>query len=122
MVKLLIIEDDLLLNEAYKKKFSGKYDVRIVTDGTDGIRTTKSWKPDVILLDIFLPGRLNGLDVLKEIRKLSELSAVRIFVVTNLPDAIDRVMSLGANKCSMKTDVDLNMIEKGIEELLKGMR
>ncbi len=118
MIKLLIIEDDLLLNEAYKKKFEGLYDVKFETDGEDGLKSAISWRPDVILLDIFLPGRMNGIDVLQEMRKDRTLEKLPVFVVTNLPDAIDKVMSLGATKCSMKTDVDLNSIAEGIEELL----
>ena len=46
------------------------------------------------------------------------LAKVPVFVVTNLPDAIDKVMQLGATKCCMKTDVDLNSVAEDIEELL----
>lgn len=118
MNKLLIVEDDMLLDEAYRRKFGEIYDVRISMDGEGGIKTAVSWEPDVILLDIYLPGRLNGLDVLQAIRKEKKLEKTPILVITNLPDAIERVMALGATKCYMKTDVDLNGIESEIDELL----
>ena len=118
MNKLLIVEDDLLLDEAYRRKFGEIYDVRIATDGEGGIKTAVSWEPDIILLDIYLPGRLNGLDVLQAIRKEKKTEKTPILVITNLPDAIERVMALGATKCYMKTDVDLNSIESDIDEML----
>ncbi len=119
MNKLLIVEDDLLLDEAYRRKFNEIYDVRVVTDGEGGVKTAISWEPDVILLDIYLPGRMNGLDVLQAIRKENKLEKTPILVVTNLPDSIERVMALGATKCYMKTDVDLDSIEKDIEEMIQ---
>ena len=61
---------------------------------------------------------MSGLDVLVEIRKKNILAKVPILVITNLPDAIDKVMNLGATKCCMKTDVDLDSIAQDIEELL----
>ncbi|HEX9008076.1 MAG TPA: response regulator [Patescibacteria group bacterium] len=118
MNKLLIVEDDVLLDEAYRRKFGSIYDVRIAVDGEGGIKTAISWEPDLILLDIYLPGRLNGLDVLQAIRKERKLEKTPVLVITNLPDAIERVMAMGATKCYMKTDVDLNGIETDIDELL----
>jgi DNA-binding response OmpR family regulator len=95
------------------------YDLKIETDGEAGLKTAISWNPEIILLDIFLPGRLNGLDVLQEIRKVVKLKKTPVLVVTNLPDAMDKVISLGATKCCMKTDIDLNGIAKDIEEMLE---
>jgi len=119
MVKLLIVEDDLLLNEAYRRKFGGIYDLKIELNGADGIKTAVGWEPDIIVLDLFLPGKFNGIDVLQAIRKEKKLLKTPVMVVTNLPDVVDRVMSLGATKCWMKTDVDLNSIAEDIEGLIE---
>lgn len=118
MTKLLIVEDDLLLDEAYRRKFGENFDVRIATDGQGGVNTAIAWEPDVMLLDIYLPGRMSGLDVLQAIRKEKKLEKTPILVITNLPDAIEKVISLGATKCYMKTDVDLNSIEADISDVL----
>ena len=117
MTKLLIVEDDLLLDEAYRRKFSDKFDVRIATDGETGIKMADSFEPDVILLDIYMPGRFNGLDVMKEIKKNQKTAKIPVLVITNLPDAADKVMEMGAAKCFMKTDVDLNNIDEEIQNL-----
>ena len=118
MAKLLIVEDDELLNEAYRRKFESKYEVRCELDGEKGLRAVRSWNPDAIILDIFLPGKYSGLDVLKEIRSDSRFVKTPILVVTNFPDAISKVKALGATACCMKTDVDLDEVENDIESLL----
>lgn len=118
MTKLLIVEDDLLLDEAYRRMFEGKYDLRIATDGEEGIKMATEYNPDVILLDIYMPGRFNGLDVIKEIKKDVKTSGIPILVVTNLPDAMDRVMQMGARTCFMKTDVGLSNIEEELQKII----
>lgn len=118
MIKLLIVEDDLLLDEAYRRKFGERYDVRIATDGESGIKMADSFEPEVILLDIYMPGRFNGLDVLKEIKKNTKTAHIPVLVITNLPDALDRVLQMGAAKVFMKTEVDLNNIEEELQSLV----
>ena len=118
MTKLLIVEDDLLLDEAYRRKFEEKFDIRVATDGETGVKMADSFKPDVILLDIYLPGRFNGLDVLTEIKKNEKTADIPVIVITNLPDSMERVTQMGAAKCFMKTDVDLNKIEEEIRAVI----
>lgn len=118
MVKLLIVEDDMLLDEAYRRKYAEKYDVRITTNGEDGLRAAKSWQPEIILLDIYLPGKFDGLDVLEELKKNSDTSKIPVLVITNLPDAVEKVKQMGADECFMKTDVDLNLVEGALDSLL----
>ena len=103
MTKLLIVEDDLLLDEAYRRKFGDGFDIRVATDGEMGIKMAETFAPDVVLLDIYMPGRFNGLDVLKEIKKNVKTADIPVIVITNLPDSVDRVMEMGATKCLMKT-------------------
>lgn len=119
MVKLLIVEDDMLLDEAYRRKYSEKYDVRVAANGEDGLKTAQTWEPDVILLDIYLPGIFDGIDVLRELKSNPKISNIPVLVITNLPDAVDKVMKMGAGKCLMKTDVDLNIVEDALDSLLK---
>jgi DNA-binding response OmpR family regulator len=51
MKKVLIVEDDVMLSEIYKKKFenSGKFEVFLATSGTDAIEKSKKIIPDLIL-------------------------------------------------------------------------
>ena len=68
-MRILLIEDEIQLSEALKQiLFKNKYSVDAVFDGEDGLIYALTDVYDVIILDIMLP-KLNGLDVLKEIRK-----------------------------------------------------
>lgn len=119
MAKLLVVEDDRILNDAYIIKFGEKYDLKVCPDGESAIKATKSWSPDIILLDLYLQNMMNGVEVLREIREEPKTKNIPVLVITNLPDMKDKVMNLGAYRCLMKSDVDLNMIEKLLEEMLE---
>ena len=66
--QILVIEDEAHLAEGLKLNLSLKgYDVMIAADGISGLQKWKAWRPDLIVLDIMLPG-LDGLSVLRNIR------------------------------------------------------
>ncbi|MGG7164970.1 response regulator transcription factor [Clostridium ihumii] len=68
-MRILLIEDEIQLSEALKQILvKNKYSVDALFDGEDGLIYALTDVYDVIILDIMLP-KLNGLDVLKEIRK-----------------------------------------------------
>ncbi len=119
MAKLLIVEDDRILNDAYLIKFGEKYDLKMCPDGESAVKAAKSWSPDLILLDLYLQNIMNGVEVLREIREEPKTKNIPVLVITNLPDMEDKVMELGAYRCLMKSDVDLNKIEKLLEEMLE---
>lgn len=118
MHKLLVVEDDALLYEAYQRKFSNIFDIKVAVDGQSGIDMAKTWMPEVILLDLYMAGKYNGLDVLEWVKREPDLANIPVLVVTNLVDAAEKVMKMGASKCIMKSDVDLEMIQKEVEALL----
>jgi len=89
--KILIVEDELTLQEtiAYNLKREG-YLVETSIDGVEAIAKVKDIEPDLILLDIMLPG-MDGFEVCRIIRK--EVS-VPILMLTARDDEIDRVVGL----------------------------
>lgn len=118
MAKLLIIEDDQLLNEAYKEKLSPLYDIRIAIDGESGWKEWLDWKPDAVLLDIYMPGKLDGMEVLKVAKADERTAETPVIVLTNLPDVEEKALELGAKKCMMKTDTDLQKLSQEIDSVL----
>ncbi len=93
-----IIEDDVFLG----KVISGQIrevplNVTLFTSGKEGLDATIQSRPDILLLDIFLPD-MNGLDVLKELRNHEETKNLPVIVVSNTDEAMDRdkAASLGA--------------------------
>jgi len=89
--KVLIVDDDEKLRKLLKEYLEG-YDFHIVTlpDGSSVLNTIRTASPDMIILDIMLPGR-DGLDVLKEIRLEH---AVPVIMLTAKGEDADRIVGL----------------------------
>jgi len=89
--KILVVDDepavtDLLVYNLRK----ANYEVLTAADGLEALAGARSSKPDLILLDLMLPG-VDGLDVCRELRKTSE---VPIIMITARGEEIDRVVGL----------------------------
>ncbi len=81
---VLIIEDDAVLSEMYKDKFSlSGFSVIIAEDGQKGLDMAVSSKPELILLDLALP-KIKGTDILGTLRSTDWGKSVPILVLTNL--------------------------------------
>lgn len=89
--KILVVEDEPALQEtiAYNLKKQG-YDVEIVGDGYAALEAARTLTPDLLLLDIMLPG-LDGLEITRILRR--EMN-VPIIMLTARDDEIDRVVGL----------------------------
>lgn len=82
--KILIVEDDYALQLLYKLKFKHEgFDVSSATNGNDGYKLAKSFEPDIMLVDLLLPG-MNGTEMLSLIRSHQWGSNIRIVVITNI--------------------------------------
>lgn len=89
--KVLMIDDEENVCEMISLYFDkAGYDVVTAVDGADGIEKARQYRPDIIILDLMLPG-MDGLDVCKEIRKSSN---VPIVMLTARTDEVDRVLGL----------------------------
>lgn len=76
--KVLIVEDDFMLNLINKKyiELMGHKVVAAVTNGADAIEAARIHKPDVVLMDIRLDGKIDGIDAMLEIAKFSNVPAI----------------------------------------------
>ncbi|KKS22641.1 MAG: Two-component transcriptional regulator [candidate division WWE3 bacterium GW2011_GWA1_41_8] len=105
--KILIVEDDEAFFNlcATALKLKG-YNVVHVADGSQALEVIANEKPDLILLDIVLPG-MSGLDILQNIKETEELKGNRVIMLTNFgTDAnVNRAMELGAEDYIMKYNV-----------------
>lgn len=89
--KILIVDDDENICEVIRMYLnSSNYDNRIVNNGKDVENVFIEYKPDLVLLDIMLPN-IDGIDVLKWIRKESE---VPVIMLTAKGDTFDKVLAL----------------------------
>jgi DNA-binding response OmpR family regulator len=89
--KILIVEDDLTMLETLEYNLAGEdYQVVTASDGLTALETAREQKPDLIVLDIMLPG-LDGLEVCRILRRDT---AVPILMLTARADEVDRVVGL----------------------------
>jgi two-component system phosphate regulon response regulator PhoB len=97
--RILIIEDERGLTDVltYNLQREG-YETVVAHDGQEGLRKAQMHLPDVILLDLMLPG-LNGLDVCRELRAGERTRNVPIIMLTAKAEETDHVVgfSLGAD-------------------------
>lgn len=89
--KVLIVDDDADIIELQKLYFEKEgYEVATCMQGDKAVATFNVTKPDIIILDLMLPG-MDGNDVCREIRKISD---VPIIMLTARTDTLDRVVGL----------------------------
>ena len=68
--RVILIEDDLDLQRIYSSKIeSAGFEVLLALEATQGWNLVKGEKPNIILLDIMLPGKMNGFDFLKKLKE-----------------------------------------------------
>ncbi len=89
--KILVVDDDPAISEMLTIVLSAEgFDTVAVTDGALAVETAKREQPDLILLDLMLPG-MNGIDICRAIR---QDSAVPIIMLTAKTDTVDVVLGL----------------------------
>ena len=92
MPRVLIVDDEPSIVLAVRDElvFEG-YDVQSAADGPGGVQKAREWKPDVMLLDLMLPG-MNGFEVCRQVR--ATMPEMWIIMLTVRGQEVDRVMGL----------------------------
>ena len=118
--KIVFVEDDEGFFNLFSAALNMKgYDVIHVPEGAQAVEKIKVEKPDLVLLDIILPG-MSGLDVLKELKETEETKYVKIVMLTNFgtDDNVNKAMELGADDYLMKYNVVPSELPDKIATLL----
>jgi CheY-like chemotaxis protein len=122
MKKILIVEDDLLIRGIYRRKFElSGYQVEVAEDGPTALRLVDSFQPDVLQVDIQMPG-MSGVDVIREVRSRAAFKTTPIIVLSSLyrPDLAKEAWAAGATKCVSKADCTPNLAVDLVEQALSG--
>ena len=123
-LKILVVEDDKFLRELITQKLAREgYDVVSAVDGEDGVVKVKENKPDIVLLDLILPG-IDGFEVLAKIKEDEELSNIPVIILSNLGqrDDVDRGIKLGATDFLIKAHFTPSEIVEKIEAVMKNKK
>ncbi|NLG28171.1 MAG: response regulator transcription factor [Chloroflexi bacterium] len=120
MAKLLIVDDEPALRETLQYGLARQgYEVHVAEDGPGGLQAARALAPDLIVLDVMLPG-MDGLEVCRVLRRESD---VPILMLTARADEIDRVVGLevGADDYLVKP-FGMRELEARIKALLRRAR
>lgn len=86
-VKILIVDDDkasAMIIEGYLQRFN--YHIHIVDNGIDALKWAKKFKPDLIFLDIMMPG-ISGFEVCERLKKDKTTQDIPVLFITALSDS-----------------------------------
>ena len=112
--KILLVDDEpsILKILSIKLRVSG-YQIITALNGNEALKLIKSEKPDLVLLDVIMPG-MDGFEVLQKLRVFSKLPVI---IVSARPEYSKQAINLGANAFISKP-FDIDELLKKIEYLL----
>lgn len=105
--KILLVEDDEALAEVYKSRLEIEgFETDLAINGEDALVEAKSFKPDLILLDVMMP-KISGFDVLDILRNTPETANIHVIMLTALsqPKDKERAQNLGVDDYLVKSQV-----------------
>lgn len=120
--KVLVVEDDALLLQVLGDKLLAEgYEILGVMNGLKVIAEVEKFNPDIILLDLILPG-LDGFEVLKQLKEDTKTKNIPVAIISNLSEVSDvkSVRALGADEYFIKANTQLEKIVKYIKKKIHG--
>ncbi len=119
--KILIVEDDKFLRDLILQKLQREgFETVPALDGEEGLRLAKEKMPDLMLLDLILPG-LDGFEVLKQLKSDGGTKSIPIIVLSNLgqKEDMDRAFAGGAEDFMVKANFTPGEIIAKIKQILQ---
>ncbi|MBI4407182.1 MAG: response regulator [Candidatus Kerfeldbacteria bacterium] len=121
--KVLIVEDDKFLSELISTKLDKEgFHISLAGDGETGLKKAEEFKPEIILLDIMLPG-MDGFEVLEKLKAHADASIKKIpvIILSNFgqESKVERGLQLGAVDYLVKANFTTGEIVAKIKEILK---
>jgi CheY-like chemotaxis protein len=104
MKKILIIEDNQIVGNIYHNKLAvDGYKAEIALDGETGLAKLQTFQPDLVILDLMLPG-ISGVEVIRRVRDSAVFAKLPVIVFSNtyLTNQIQEAWKAGATKCLSK--------------------
>jgi CheY-like chemotaxis protein len=122
MAKILIVEDEKALNEAYELILKKEgHTVATSFNGQEALEKCKELGPDLILLDLRMP-KMDGVEFLKSLQPTKNLPDTKIIIFSNYDshDEIDSAFELGATRYILKAWSSPAELVKVVNETLEG--
>lgn len=120
-IRVLVVDDHLLVRDGIVWMLSSFPDMEIVgeaSSGEEAIRLTEQLQPDVILMDLLLPG-INGIEAARTIKEKQEESKILFLSMEVSQDFLSDVIKMGANGYVLK-EIRRNELAVAIRKVLSG--
>jgi DNA-binding response OmpR family regulator len=121
MAKILIIEDDRVLNSAYQMILEKEgHEVETAFDGQEGLKKAESLKPNIILLDLLMP-TMGGISFLEKYDVEQHASETKVIVLSNMGDEqlVEKARELGAYKYIVKAHTTPGQLSVMVNHILQ---
>ena len=120
-IRILLIDDHNLFRSGVRQLLQREADLQIVAeaaDGLEGLKRAKALKPDVILLDLNMPG-LSGLETLKLL--VQDVPDARVIILTVSEEADELGQALTAGACGYLTkNIEADTLVAAIRKARQG--
>lgn len=116
-----IVEDDKFLRELIAQKLAKEgYEILTAIDGEEGMAQIKEKRPDLVLLDLILPG-IDGFEVLSRMKSEPDLAKIPVVILSNLgqKEEVERGLKLGAVDYMIKAHFTPREIIEKVNSVLK---
>ncbi len=119
MTKVLIVEDDIAYQKILKDTLEKRqFEVLLASGVKQGMTLLIKTRPDVILLDIMLPGGMNGFDFLEHLKAGENTKSIPVIIITNLASEEKVAKEIGAACYFTKSETTIDQIIKKIKEVV----
>ncbi len=121
MTKILVVEDDKFLREMITRKLDKEgYEASYAVDGEEGLKKIKEISPDLVLLDLIMPG-MGGFEVLEKAGEDPDIKDIPIVILSNLgqKSEVERGIELGAEDFLIKAHFTPREIIKKIKKTIE---
>ncbi len=118
---ILLVEDDPAISNMYRVKLTcDGHRVTVAGDGASGLRAALSIEPDLVLLDIRLPG-LDGLELLERLRGDERGRHLLVVILSNYngDEILERARRLGARQCLLKSETTPGLLCERVRGLFR---
>jgi signal transduction histidine kinase len=118
--KLLIVDDEMSASATMEAAFASEgYDLEFASNGELAIRKADSFLPDIILLDVMMPG-MDGFETCRRLRAIAKLAEVPIIFLTALDDRASRLAGIEAGADDFLTKpIDIQELRLRVRTILK---
>lgn len=110
--KILIVDDRAEIRKLLAVILGLEYEIMTATDGEQALVAMRSFKPEVVFLDVMMPGKFDGMEVLRQIKSDVNLKQTLVAMVTAKGDAeiMKLAQSHGADAFFVKPFSPLNLV------------